>query len=552
MTDRNQNTQMRNGGQILVSALRAQGADRIFGVPGESALPVFDALKDANDIQFVTCRHEANASHMAEADGKITGKPGICLVSRGPGAMHAAIGLHTAMQDSTPMLLLIGQVPRDHRGREAFQEIDYTRVFASMAKWATEIHDAAAIPEAIARAYQTATQGRPGPVVLCFPEDVLDQEVVAEDPPRYRIATPAPTAEAMAELRALLAKAERPVVIAGGDNWSADARAHLEQFVRSNDLPFVAGFRSQAILDNRSPQYVGDLSLGCNPAVVKRVKDADLLLVIGDRLGDVTTQHYTLLDIPRTKQTLIHVYPSAEELGRVYHPDLPIVATNAAFAAALAQQPVLDRARWADWRANARKTYEAYRSPAKSSLDVDMAEVIVQLRETIADNAVVTNGAGNYTIWLHRFFEYREFGTQLAPRSGSMGYGLPAAIAAKLRHPDRQVIALAGDGCFQMASPDFATAVQQKLGIVVIIANNETYGSIRMHQERQFPGRPNGTALTNPDFAELAKTYGAHGETVMRGAEFVPALKRALAAEGPAIIELRLDPNQLTPAMRVP
>lgn len=546
-----QDHRTRSGGQILVSALAAQGVDRIFGVPGESALPVFDALNDAAGIRFITCRHEANATHMAEADGKLTGRPGVSIVSRGPGAMHAAIGLHTAMQDSTPLVLLIGQVPRDHRGREAFQEIDYRRVFASMAKWVTEIDDPASIPEAVARAFHTATQGRPGPVVLCLPEDILDAHSDVADPPRYRPAVSAPSAAAMAELRSHLARAQRPLVIAGGDGWTEQARAQLARYLEANDLPMLAGFRSQSILDNRDPHYCGDLSLGSNPAVGERVRNADLLLVIGDRLGDVTTQHYTLLDTPRPKQTLIHVYPGAEELGRVYQADLSIVASSNAFVAALAEMPAVDAGSRAAWRSDARQVYERYRIPPQSALDMDMAQVITHLRQALPDDAIVTNGAGNYTIWLHRFFEYRALGSQLAPRSGSMGYGLPAAIAAKLRHPDRPVVALAGDGCFMMASPDFATAVQQSLNIVVIIANNGTYGSIRMHQERHFPGRPNGTELTNPDFAALAKSYGVHGETVQRHADFPAALQRALGARGPAIIELQLDQKQLTPTMRI-
>lgn len=549
MMDQSQRT--RSGGQVLVAALAAQGVDHIFGVPGESALPVFDALKDAAGIRFITCRHEANAAHMAEADGKLTGRPGVCLVSRGPGAMHAAVGLHTAMQDSTPLVLLIGQVPRGHRGREAFQEIDYARVFASMAKWVTEIDEPSSIPEAVNRAFHTATQGRPGPVVLCLPEDVLDVRCDVGDPPRYRPAQAAPSATAMAEVRERLAAASRPLVIAGGDGWTEPARAQLAQFLEANDLPLVAGFRSQAILDNRHRHYCGDLSLGCNPAVAERAHNADLLLVIGDRLGDVTTQHYTVMDVPRPKQTLIHVYPGAEELGRVYHTDLAIVANGNAFVAALAQMPAVEASARAAWRSEARQVYERYRTPPASSLEMDMAQIVTHLRQALPDNAIVTNGAGNYTIWLHRFFEYRALGSQLAPRSGSMGYGLPAAIAAKLRHPDRPVVALAGDGCFQMASPDFATAVQQNLAIVVIVANNGTYGSIRMHQERHFPGRPSGTELTNPDFASLAKAYGAHGETVRHHVDFPAALQRALSAGGPAIIELELDPRQLTPTMRI-
>jgi acetolactate synthase-1/2/3 large subunit len=541
----------RSGGEILVAALAAQGIDRIFGVPGESALPVFDALKDAAGIRFVTCRHEANAAHMAEADAKMTRRPGVCLVSRGPGAMHAAVGLHTAMQDSTPFILLIGQVPRGHRGREAFQEIDYTRAFTGMAKWAAEIDEPAAIPEAISRAVHTAMQGRPGPVVLSLPEDILSARAAVAVAARVNVATPAPRPETASALRALLEGAERPLVIVGGDDWSEVARATLARFLHDNGLPLVAGFRSQAILDNRDPHYCGDLSLGCNPQVGERVRAADLLIVIGDRLGDITTQGYRLLDAPRPRQRLVHVYPGAEELGRVYEADLPVLASPSTFMTAIAGLKADTAPRRASWRAEARAIYEKFRVPAPSTAQMDLARVIAHLRAVLPDDAIVTNGAGNYSIWLHRFFEYRQFGTQLAPRSGAMGYGLPAAIAAKLRHPQRIVVALAGDGCFQMASPDFATALHEKLGIVVIVVNNAAYGSIRMHQERHFPGRPHGTALTNPDFAALARAYGAHGEAVSRDADFPAALQRALACGGPAIIELQVDPSQLTPSLRI-
>lgn len=547
----NDATRLRSGGDILVAALAAQGIDRIFGVPGESALPIFDALKDASGIHFVTCRHEANAAHMAEADAKMTRQPGLCLVSRGPGAMHAAVGLHTAMQDLTPFILLIGQVPRGHRGREAFQEIDYTRVFAEMAKWAAEINDPAAIPEAISRAVHTAMQGRPGPVVLSLPEDMLSTRAVANVAARVNLAIPAPQRETASALRGLLERVERPLVIVGGDDWSETARAALVRFLHDNDLPLVAGFRSQAILDNRDPHYCGDLSLGCNPQVGERVRAADLLIVIGDRLGDITTQGYRLLEAPRPHQQLVHVYPGAEELGRVYEADLPVLASPSAFMAAITGLKADTAPRWGQWRAEARDIYEKFRVPPPSTVEMDLARAITHLRTALPDDAIVTNGAGNYSIWLHRFFEYRQFGTQLAPRSGTMGYGLSAAIAAKLRHPTRAVVALAGDGCFQMASPDFATAVREKLGIVVIVVNNAIYGSIRMHQERHYPGRPHGTALTNPDFAGIARAYGAHGEIVRRDADFPAALQRALTSDGPAIIELQVDPNQLTPTLRI-
>ncbi|MEP9347946.1 thiamine pyrophosphate-binding protein [Xanthobacter sp. KR7-225] len=539
---------LRAGGAILVDALRIHGADRIFGVPGESALPVFDALRDgARGVRFIVCRHEANAAHMAEADGKLTGRPGVCIVSRGPGAMHAAVGVHTAFQDSTPFILIIGQVPQAHRGREAFQEIDYSRTFADMAKWAADIPRADAIPEYLSRAFHVATHGRPGPVVLSVGEDVLSEMSAVADAPAFKTVAAVPAPADMARVRERLQAAARPLLIVGGSGWTAEASADITGFALANNLPVVAGFRAQDIVSNDAPVYVGDLSLGSSRALTQRVKDADLLLVLGDRIGEVTSKAYDALKVPDPDQALIHVFPGAEELGRVYNADLPILAAPPEFAAALRDMAPLDPARWAPWRAECRAAYEAYQVPPEKTAGFDYAKVIQHLRAALPDDAIVTNGAGNYTIWLHRFFRYRTFRTQLAPKSGCMGYGLPAAIAAKLRHPGRTVVALAGDGCFQMASPDFATAVHHKLAIVVIVVNNATYGSIRAHQERQFPGRESGTRLTNPSFAELARAYGAHGERVEADADFPAALERALAAGGPALIEILLPPSQLTP-----
>jgi acetolactate synthase-1/2/3 large subunit len=538
----------RSGGSILVSGLRLNGIDRIFGVPGESALPIFDALYgDNNPIQFVVCRHEATASHMAEADGKMTGRPGICIVSRGPGAMHASIGLHTAWQDSTPMILIIGQVPRAHRGREAFQEVNYTRVFADMTKWVGEIESADLIPEYLSRAFHIAMQGRPGPVVLSIPEDVLSEMSAAHDGAPVIAAETAPMPAQMQEVRSLLQAAKRPLAIVGNLGWTANAVARFKEFVTRNDIPVVAGFRSQDILDNRSDHYIGDLSLGGSPALRERVKNADLLLVIGDRLGDVTTKSYTLLDVPTPKQTLIHVFPGAEELGRVYTPKLAIQSKSSHFVEALAKLEPLDAKAWASWREECRAAYVNYQNNPPKVSGFDYSQVIRFLAERLPDDAIITNGAGNYSIWLHRFYRYRKLGTQIAPKSGVMGYGLPAAIAAKLRHPGRDVVCLAGDGCFTMASQEFATAVHQNLPIVVIVVNNGMYGSIRMHQEIHFPGRPSGTMLFNADFALLAQSYGAHGEAIERHEDFPAAYERAVKANKPAIIELRVNRNQLTP-----
>jgi acetolactate synthase I/II/III large subunit len=539
---------LRSGGEILVSGLRLNGADRMFGVPGESALPIFDALISAGPgIRFIACRHEATASHMAEADGKISGRPGICVVSRGPGAMHAAIGLHTAWQDSTPMIMIIGQVPRRHRGREAFQEINYTRTFDDMTKWVGEVDSPDQIPEFVSRAFHLAMQGRPGPVVLSLPEDVLSAMSDVADAAPAQIAQTGPSDAQMSQLEGLLRRAQRPMIIVGNLGWTPAAAEQFNAFVARNDIPVIAGFRSQDVLDNRSPQYVGDLSLGCSRALMERVKAADLLLVIGDRLGDVTTNHFSLLEVPTPKQVLVHVFPGAEELGRIYIPTLAIQSKSSSFVDALATLPTLDSKPWSAWREESRHALVAYQARRADAAGFDLSEVIAHLDDQLADDAIVTNGAGNYTIWLHRFYRYRQLGTQIAPKSGSMGYGLPAAIAAKLRYPDRTVVCLAGDGCFMMASQEFATAVQHQLPIVVIIVNNGMYGSIRMHQEINFPNRPSGTDLFNPDFAALARSYGAYGEAVDHHDKFPEALARAMKADRPAIIELRVNRNQLTP-----
>ncbi|MEP9354380.1 thiamine pyrophosphate-dependent enzyme [Xanthobacter sp. KR7-65] len=538
----------RSGGSILVDALRINGVDTIFGVPGESALPVFDALRDqAHGVRFIVCRHEANACHMAEADGKLRGIPGVCIVSRGPGAMHATVGVHTAFQDSTPLILIIGQLPRAHRGREGFQEMDYSRTFADMTKWAADIPSAEAIPEYVSRAFHIATHGRPGPVVLSVGEDVLSEMSAVADAPAFKPVAAVPSPRILDEAREMLQTAERPLVIVGGSGWTAEASAGITAFCLANDLPVVAGFRSQDIVDNRAPVYMGDLSLGSSRALTERLKAADLLLVVGDRLGEVTSKSYGALAVPDPAQGLIHVFPGADELGRVYNADLPILAGPPEFVAGVRNLTPLDPTRWRGWRAEGRAAYEAYQRPPEKVAGFDLAKAVLHLAEVLPDDAIVTNGAGNYTIWLHRFYRYRAFGTQLAPKSGCMGYGLPAAIAAKLRFPDRAVVALAGDGCFQMASPDFATAVHHKLPIVVIVVNNGAYGSIRAHQERHFPGRESGTRLTNPSYAALAQAYGVHGEEIHSHAAFPAALDRALAAEGPALIEIIMPTQQLTP-----
>jgi acetolactate synthase I/II/III large subunit len=543
----------RSGGQILLDALRANGTDRVFSVPGESCLPFLEAMRVNPEVDLVVCRHEASASHMAEADGKLTGSPGILLVSRGPGAMHAAVGIHMAYQNSTPMIVLVGQVPREFRGREAFQEMNYTSIFADTTKWAVEITEARQIPEIVGRAFQMALSGRPGPVVIAIPEDVFDETCTESALAAFRPQSAAPSAESMAAVQDMLARAERPMVIVGGPGWTPQSARDVLTFAERFDLPVIAGFRHQTIVDNRHRCYGGHLAPGIDPKLKERIRNSDLLIVIGERLGEPSTQSFTLLDIPVPQMTMVHVHPSAEELGRIYRAALPVHCGVAAFSAAAAALMPPNHLPWSDWRSQVREDYLRFRSPPTPSdaAAVHLPTVVAQLRDALPDDAVVTNGAGNYTGWVHRFFEFRDFGTQFAPQGGSMGYGFPAALAAQLRHPDRTVVAFAGDGCFLMASPEMATAVQRRLPVIVIIVNNGMYGAIRAHQERAFPGRPVGTELHNPDFADFSRSFGGFGAVVSKTEEFLPALQQARASNGPAIIELRVDPEELSPGVTV-
>ncbi len=539
---------MRTGGQILVDALRGHGTDMAFGVPGESYLAVLDALHDAPDLKFVICRQEGGAAMMADAYGKMTGKPGICFVTRGPGATNASPGVHIAQQDSTPMILFIGQVARDQVDREAFQEIDYRRMFGQLAKWVAQIDDAARIPEYISRAWHTATTGRPGPVVLALPEDMLRDLADVEDVPASPVVEASPSPADLDSMQDMLSAAERPFVVLGGGGWDADACADMETFASAWNLPVGASFRAQDRLNNDHPNYVGDVGIGINPKLAQRVRDADVLLVIGARLGEMTTSNYTLVEAPNPKQKLIHIYPGAEEIGRVFRPVLGINAGMKSFlkaAAGLNARPGDYAARTAQARADF-ETWTA--SPAPVPGDVHMGEVVHWLRDNLADDTVICNGAGNYSSWIHRFNRYRSYRTQLAPTSGSMGYGTPAAVAAKLMHPERDVIAFAGDGCFMMNGQEFATAVQYGANIMVFVVNNGMYGTIRMHQEREYPARVSGTELSNPDFAALAIAYGGHGEVVERTEDFEAAFRRAKDSGKPSIIEFRIDPEGITPS----
>ncbi|AWM27887.1 thiamine pyrophosphate-binding protein [Sinorhizobium fredii] len=540
----------RNGGQVLIDALRIHGVERAFCVPGESYLAALDALHDAkDDIELIVCRQEGGAAYMAEAYGKLTGKPGICFVTRGPGATNASVGVHTAFQDSTPMILFIGQVARDQVEREAFQEVDYRRMFGQMAKWVVQIDDAARIPELVSQAFHRAVNGRPGPVVVALPEDMLTDCVEVIDAPAYKAVEMHAGQAQLNELRTRLEGAERPMVIVGGAGWTADAVADIRAFSEAMRLPVAASFRCQDLFDNTHSNYAGDLGLAAGPKLIQRIKDSDLLIVIGARLGEMTTGGYSLIDIPVPTQTLVHVHAGAEELGRVYHADLPINASAAAFARQAAGLAPIGEPRWDEWTRGANADYrENLNHPAVPG-PVQMGDIMEWLRDHLPADAILTTGAGNYSAWAHRFYQYRTFRTQLGPTNGSMGYGVPAAIAAKLSAPERPVIAFAGDGCFLMNGQELATATQYDARVIVLVINNGMYGTIRMHQERHYPGRVSGTQLTNPDFAALARAYGLHGETVEATDEFAPAFKRAEQSGKPALIEVRIDPEALTPKM---
>ena len=538
----------RTGGEIVVANLVAQDATHAFCVPGESYLPVLDALYDVRDrLHLIVCRNEGGASYMGEAYGKLTGRPGIVFVTRGPGASNAAVGIHTAAQDSSPMIVFVGQVGGDFADREAFQEIDYRRMYGSVAKWAAQIDRPERIPEYVAHAYRTAMSGRPGPVVLALPEDMLSARAECADAPRVEPVAAAPDPALAAEARTLLAHARRPLVLVGGTRWDAQAHAALRGFAEANALPVACAFRGQHLFDNRHPSYAGDVGIGINPKLAARVRDADVLLVIGERLGEMTTSGYTLLEAPSPAQRLIHVHPGADELGRVYQPAIAIAATPGAFLAAMNGQPAIDAQAWRGTAEQAHAEYLQWQAPRAVPGSLDMYRVVRWLDERLPDDAILANGAGNFATWLHRFFRFRGFRMQLGPYSGSMGYGVPAAIAAKALHPDRIVVSWSGDGCFLMNGQELATAVQYGLPIVFVVIDNGMYGTIRMHQERQYPGRVSGTDLVNPDFAALARAYGAHGEIVTRTEEFAPAFERAVACAKPALLHLKLDPQALTP-----
>jgi acetolactate synthase-1/2/3 large subunit len=538
----------RTGARLLVDALAANGLTHAFGVPGESYLAVLDAMYQS-PIDFVICRQEGGAAMMAEAVGKITGKPGVCFVTRGPGATNASSGVHVAQQDSTPMLLFVGQVAREFRGREAFQEVDHEKFFAPLAKWAVEIDDPARVPEIVARAIRVAIQGRPGPVVISLPEDMLSEEAAVADAPAVEPGETWPAPADMMRLQKMLAQAKRPIAIVGGSRWSERACAALKRFAERFDLPIVASFRRQSLFSAEDERYVGELILGTNPKLFARIRSADLVLLLGGRLGEIPTQGYTLLDVPQPQMPLVHVHADAAELGRVYQPALAIHASPNAFAASLEGVQPPAQIPWSNWRKEARADYlewtgEVIAHPG----DVQMGTILRWLRQKLPEDAFVTTGAGNFAVWSQRFLRFRKFGTQLGPISGSMGYGVPAAIAAKRLHPERAALAFSGDGDFLMTGQELATAVQYGIGVKILVIDNGTYGTIRMHQEREYPGRVFGTDLRNPDFAAMARAYGAEGFTVTKDREAVPALEAAFASPGPALVHVKLDPEAITPS----
>lgn len=541
----------RTGARILVDALQAHGLTHAFGVPGESYLAVLDAMVDSK-IDFVICRQESGAAYMAEAAGKLTGKPGLCFVTRGPGMTNASGGVHVAQQDSTPMIVIAGQVPRNFRHREAFQEVDVRAVFGTMAKWVVEIDDPARVPEFVARAVRIATQGRPGPVVMTVPEDMLLEEVVTDDVAAFEPIEIAPSASDMARLQKLLSEAKKPLVIVGGSRWNQAAVDAVVRFAERFDLPVGASFRRQMLFPNQHDCYAGDVGTGINPKLAERVKNSDLVLLFGARFSEWPSQGYTLLNAPDPGKPLVHVHAGIEELGRVFQPTLAINATPVAFAAALEQVQPPQEISWREWRKSTRDDYMAWSEPLpKVPGAVQMSTIVDWLRKNLPADAVVCSGAGNFSIWLHRFYLHPKFGSQLAPVSGTMGYGFPAAVAAAKLDPRRTVVCFAGDGDFLMTGQELATAMQYSLAPKVFVIDNGTYGTIRMHQEREYPGRVFGTDLKNPDFAAYARAFGADGFTIASDKDAVPAIEAAFASKKAAVIHVKLDTEAITPTTTI-
>lgn len=540
---------MRSAAELLVDQLVVNGVRHAFCVPGESYLAVLDAFHD-RDLAVTVCRQEGGAAIMAEALGKATGRPGICFVTRGPGATNASAGIHIAHQDSTPMIMFVGQVARRMRGREAFQELDYRAVFGSMTKWATEIDDPARVPEIVSRAFHVAANGRPGPVVVALPEDMLTERVAVADAPPYQPIEASPSRDEMDAFTALLVESERPIFLIGGSRWTEAGCAAIARFAERFAVPVATTFRRAHLFRALHPNYAGDLGIGANPKLIARVKASDLVVLVGGRLSEMQSQGYTLIDIPVPQMTFVHVHPGVEELGRVYRPHLAINATPSSFATAAAALDPPGRPRWDGAAMAAHDDYLAFsEKPTDVPGGVNLGAILVWLRDYLSDDAMVCNGAGNYAAWVHRYYRHRKFATQFAPTAGSMGYGVPAAVGVKRLFPDRTVVAFSGDGDFLMSGQDFATAVQFDAPIIVIIADNGLYGTIRMHQERHYPGRISGTQLRNPDFAAYARAFGGFGVTVERTADFPMAFKAAEQSGQAAIIHLKIDPEAITPTL---
>ncbi|MEC8532128.1 MAG: thiamine pyrophosphate-binding protein [Pseudomonadota bacterium] len=538
---------LRTGGQIIVDCLRLHGVNTVFCVPGESYLATLDAFYDVQEeIKLVVCRQEGGVSNMAEAWGKMTGKPGIGFVTRGPGATNASIGIHTAQQDSTPLILFIGQIARDMSEREAFQEVDYRRMFGEMTKWVAQIENAARIPEMISRAFHVATSGRPGPVVLALPEDMQTERAVADAGRSCRATQAYPGNSDMEVFRKMLADARKPLVLAGGGGWTQKACNDLTTFAEANTLPVATAFRRQDLIDNRHPCFAGVVGLGINPKLKNRLDDTDLLIVLGTQLGEIVSGGYTYFNFPKPKQTMVHIAAGVDEIDKVYQADLGINAGMAEFCSAATDLPPVDTP-WSGETKAAHEDYVAFSTPAEMPGNVNYSEIIGWLSDNLPEDAIITNGAGNYTVWVHRFFRYKQYGTQLAPQSGAMGYGVPSGVAAGIRHPDRVVVSFNGDGCFQMNGLEIGTAVQYGTKTIFIVVNNGMYGTIRMHQETHYPKRKSGTDLYNPDFAALARSYGAIGETVTNTSDFADVFERCCAANGPSLIELVIEPDAVLP-----
>ncbi len=541
-------TSKRTGGQVLVDTLVQHGVNHVFCVAGESYIAALDALYDVRDkITVITCRHESGAAFMAEAYGKLTGKPGICFVTRGPGACNASIGIHTAFQDQTPLILLIGQIGREVTGREGFQEVDYRVMYGALAKWATQIESPDRIPEIMNRAFALSQTGRPGPVAIALPEDILSDETTVNAAPPAPIPAIAPVSQSMDEMADLLNGAQKPFVILGGGGWNKNAIADLQKFLESNNLPAAVAFRRQDLLDNQSPSYIGDINFGADPSLVERMKQSDMILAIGDRIGEVTSREFTAFGIPQMQQKLIHVQPTPDALHHIYRADVAIAASMAEFCAR-ARDLKLNSKKWQGWATECRKGYEAALQPTKfdPAPQMDLTQVMQYLNTSLPKDSIIANDAGNYTGWLHRYYQWRQYPTQLGPANGAMGYCVPAAIAASLLNPQKTVVGFVGDGGFMMTGQEISTALQHGAKPILCVVNNGTYGTIRMHQEKYYPGRVIATDLKNPDFAALAKSYGAFGITVKKTEEFPAAFEAARQSGKVAVIEIQTDPEIIT------